>query len=122
MAIASSMNQPKRGRRHLSLVAGDQARCVGDPAFDTSYWLAHCEGYRVDSEQGRIGFVEEVRLGRSHPSDTVLAVRTGILGRRVLLVPATATAVVVPRAERIWLRTPVTITGTEPRRGMPGGD
>jgi hypothetical protein len=30
---------------------------------ERDYWLTHCEGYRVDSSDGRIGFVEEVRGG-----------------------------------------------------------
>jgi len=32
------------------------------PVFRTGYWLAHCEGYRVDSPDGRVGVVEHVRL------------------------------------------------------------
>lgn len=31
--------------------------------FDRDYWLAHCEGYRVDATEGRIGFVESVHTG-----------------------------------------------------------
>jgi hypothetical protein len=84
--------------------------------IDTDYWLAHCEGYRVDSAEGRIGFVEEVRLGASHPEDTILAVRMGMLGRRVALIPASAAEIVVPRAERIWLRTRSPMLGSEPLR------
>lgn len=86
----------------------------GRSEIDTAYWLAHCEGYRVDGAEGRIGLVEEVRLGPQHPDDTILAVRMGVLGRRVALIPASAVALVVPRAERIWLRTPATIIGSEP--------
>ena len=56
---------------------------------------------RTRSEPGRI-----IR-------ETILAVRTGRLGRRLLLVPAVEAAYIVPRAERIWLRTPVTIIGSE---------
>ena len=80
---------------------------------DRDYWLAHCEGYRVDGSEGRIGFVEEVRVGAEHPRQTVLVVRAGRLGRRLLIVSATDAAFVVPREERIWLRTPAAIVGTE---------
>ncbi len=83
---------------------------------DRNYWLAHCEGYRVDGREGRIGFVEEVRVGVEHPRQSVLVVRAGRLGRRVLLVSATDAAFVVPREQRIWLRTPTAIVGTEPVR------
>jgi hypothetical protein len=81
---------------------------------DRDYWLAHCEGYRVDGGEGRLGFVEEVRIGREHPRETILAVRAGRLGRRRLLVSAAEVAFLVPRAQRIWLRTPTTIVDTEP--------
>ena len=76
-----------------------------------TYWLAHCEGFRVDGIGGRIGIVEEVRDADGEP---LLAVRAGLLGRRVLLVPADAVFEIVPRAMRIWLRGPVTIAGSEP--------
>jgi hypothetical protein len=104
---------PKTGRRHLALFAGG-VKPQGDGApVDRDYSLAHCEGYRVEATEGRIGFVDEVRTGPDHPRDTILAVRTGRLGRRLLLVPAAETAYIVPHAERIWLRTPVTIIGSE---------
>jgi len=78
--------------------------------FDRGYWLAHCQGYRVDGSQGRIGFVDAVR---GEPGRTVLAVRAGRLGRRVLLVPTENVAFIVPRAQRIWLRESLTIVGSE---------
>jgi hypothetical protein len=56
---------------------------------------------------------------RSAPDDAgnvVLAVRAGLLGRRLLLVSGRDVAYIVPRAERIWLRTPATIVGSEPVR------
>ena len=77
-----------------------------DSTFDRAYWLAHCDGYRVDRGAGRLGFVERVL------DDGVLAVRAGRLGRRLLLVPAGAVDVIVPRAEHIWLRS-TTILGSE---------
>jgi hypothetical protein len=115
MVIATTRHLGAGGHGHISLLPGDEGLRRDDASFDWDYWLAHCEGYRVDADAGRIGFVDEVRLGSNHPSDTVLAVRTGRLGRRVLLVPAAAAASMVPRFERIWLRSPVTIAGTEPR-------
>lgn len=82
-------------------------------AFDREYWLAHCEGFRVDAANGRMGFVEEIRAG-DDPDDTVLAVRAGRLGRRVVLVSAREVDFIVPRAERIWLHSPGRIIGSEP--------
>ncbi|HUK45461.1 MAG TPA: hypothetical protein VLV28_09215 [Gaiellaceae bacterium] len=111
--IATSRRAPKTGRRRLALLAGDQEPQGDGAPIDRDYWLAHCEGYRVEATEGRIGFVDEVRTGPDHPHDTILAVRTGRLGRRILLVPAAETEHIVPLAERIWLRTPVTIIGSE---------
>ena len=78
--------------------------------FDRTYWLGHCEGFRVDTANGRLGLVEEV-VGDDGAA--TLRVRAGRLGRRVLLVPAAEVAFIVPRAERIWLRSPVAIAGSE---------
>ena len=82
-------------------------------SFDRDYWLSHCEGFRVDTADGRLGFVEELRRGADGEGG-VLAVRAGLLGRRNVLVPAAEVDFIVPRAERIWLHSPVTILGTEP--------
>jgi hypothetical protein len=82
-----------------------RADCGADEPFDRDYWLTHCEGYRVDTGTGRLGFVETVILGENPPNDTCLAVRAGWLGRRVVLVPLSSVAFIVPQAERIWLRT-----------------
>ncbi|MGZ4403181.1 MAG: hypothetical protein ACXVRI_10090 [Gaiellaceae bacterium] len=86
------------------------------PAAHQDYWLAHCEGFRVDGDGGRLGFVEEVR-GPSTPFEAgLLGVRAGMLGRRVLLVPIEEVAYIVPRAKTIWLKSSARIAGSEPRR------
>ena len=58
------------------------------------------------AERARLGFVETVIVGENPPDDTCLAVRAGWLGRKVVLVPLSSVAFIVPQAERIWLRTP----------------
>jgi hypothetical protein len=63
-----------------------------DNPFDRDYWLSHCEGYRVDTDEGRLGFVEAVLRGENPPRDTHLAVRAGRLGRRIVLVPISSVA------------------------------
>ena len=85
-------------------------------SFDRPYWLLHCEGFRVDTANGRLGFVEEIRSGDG-PDDPVLAVRAGLLGRRIVLVPARDVDFIVPRAQRLWLDSPTRIIGTEPAVG-----
>lgn len=81
-------------------------------SFDRGYWLSHCEGFRVDTADGRLGFVEELRAGIDGQGD-MLAVRAGLLGRRIVLVPVTEVDFIVPRAKRIWLHSPVRIHGSE---------
>lgn len=80
--------------------------------FDREYWLAHCEGFRVDTQGGRLGFVEAVRA-EAWRDEPLLVVRAGRFGRRLLHVPASEVAFIVPRAERIWLASSVRIAGSE---------
>jgi hypothetical protein len=95
-----------RERRSRAVFGAPQPAGPGPaPAFDREYWLAHCEGFRVDAEAGRLGFVDEVRRDPDS-GETVLVVRAGRLGTRLLLVPATAVSFIVPRELRLWLRTP----------------
>jgi hypothetical protein len=81
--------------------------------FHREYWASHCEGFRVDFPGGVHGFVEEVRHVDDPDHAQLLAVRVGRLGKRVVLVPADQIAFIVPRAERIWLRSPLEIERTE---------
>ena len=43
----------------------------------------------------------------------MLAIRAGMLGRRLLLVPAGDVDFIVPRAERIWLKSGFTVVDSE---------
>ena len=70
--------------------------------FDREYWLSHCEGFRVSRSGRRLGFVEEV-LKPYFGTGPVLAVRGGLLGRRLLFVAAGEVFAIVPRDLRIWL-------------------
>jgi len=71
--------------------------------LDRRYWVEHCEGFRVDGVRGRIGVVEEVR---GEGGDCLLAIRTGVLGLKVMLISASEVFEIVPRARKLWLRTP----------------
>lgn len=81
--------------------------------FDRDYWLAHCEGFQVEAEAGRIGFVEEVRASAEAGDEPVLAVRAGRLGRRLLLIPGRDVAFVLPRTERLYLASSPHLLGSE---------
>jgi len=68
------------------------------------YWLGQCEGFRVDSPEGRYGLVEAVMF-RSRPDEIdALIVRAGVLGRRLVIVPIEDVGDVLPRKERVVLR------------------
>lgn len=77
------------------------------PSDDQRYWsrdyfLGHCEGYRVETPEGRIGFVERV-LGEEDDPEA-LVVRGGLFGNQVERVPVASVVAVEPRAERIRIR------------------
>lgn len=77
------------------------------------YWLSRCEGFRVDTPEGRYGLVEAVMF-RVRPDDPdALVVRTGMLGRRLVLVPIEDVADVTPRKERIGLARVPADSGTD---------
>ena len=66
------------------------------------YWLGHCEGYRVDGPEGRVGIVEAVLGEEDEP--VTLAVREGLFALRTVYVPIEDVIEVHPRAERIVVR------------------
>jgi hypothetical protein len=69
----------------------------------SAYWLRTCEGFRVDSDNGRIGVVEEVHLSPGREAQA-LAVRTGLFRTRVEIVPVSDVERVLPRKKRVLLR------------------
>ena len=74
----------------------------GDSA---AYWLSTCEGFRVDSKDGRVGIVEEVRFSSTDRPEA-LAVRTGLFRLRLAIVPVDEVERVSPQAKRILLGPP----------------
>ncbi len=97
------------GRERGRLKSGgsaERASCGDD-------WLNQSEGFRVDSPNGRIGFVESI-LSDSGGPDT-LVVRAGLFGRRLLLVSTENVVEVLPWRKRIVLRGSPRLVGPEPR-------
>lgn len=72
--------------------------------FDRDYWLARCEGFQVVSPDGRAGIVEEVRYASRQDRPDILVVRSGLFGRRVLLIAVEEVEDILPREERVTLR------------------
>jgi hypothetical protein len=69
-----------------------------------AYWLKHCHGFRVDSPRRRLGIVEDVLFGAEPDRPSALAVRGGLFGSRVELVPVESVDQISPRSKRISLR------------------
>lgn len=83
-------------------------------------WLGSWQGFRVDSpENGRIGFVAEVRFRSRSQHAGALAVTAGLFRRRLLIVPLEEVAAVFPKAKRIALRGSVRLLATEWRGPVP---
>jgi hypothetical protein len=88
--------KPKRGARVIpksmlmALTWRDPEASVRGPFSplpeDTGYWLRHCEGFRVDSGRRRLGVVECVAAEDAMDGAEVVAVRTGGLRSRRVLV------------------------------------
>jgi hypothetical protein len=53
------------------MVAGPQR--PNGAASNVDYWLRRCEGFHVDSPDGRVGFVEEVRYASRLDRPDVIA-------------------------------------------------
>lgn len=74
--------------------------------LDREYWLSQCIGFTVDSDDGRIGVVEELRfLSRADRPDHLI-VRGGRFGRRQLVVNESDIETIVPREKRIRISKP----------------
>jgi hypothetical protein len=70
--------------------------------YGRDYWLHRCEGFRVESPEGEVGIVTGLRFDSSIEPE-LLEVRTGILGRRVLLIPVDRVEEIVPKEKRVVL-------------------
>ena len=92
----------------------------GPRAIDLDYWLHRSEGFRVDSPDGRVGFVSELRFGTSMARPDALAVRAGLFGRLLLIVPVEQVAEVLPQERQIVLRASPRPTAVERLRNLRG--
>jgi hypothetical protein len=77
-----------------------------EPAFDATaageYWLAHCEGFLVDTTSGRpVGVVGDVRLDRTTLRAASLQVAGGWFGRRRIVTPVDRVRAVLPLERRL---------------------
>jgi hypothetical protein len=96
-----------RSRRTRSSARRERAQ-----PLDREYWLAHCEGYRVESPGGRVGLVEEVRGGEQGGTRS-LAVLAGMRGLRRLIIPISEVDDIVPHVRRIVLKPGASVAASE---------
>ena len=68
------------------------------------YWLGHCHGFKVEAGGRRLGVVEDVLYGAEPARVSALAVRGGLFGNRLDLVPVEAVERVEAREKQVFLR------------------
>ena len=74
------------------------------PPLDQGYWLGHCEGFRVDGPEGRLGIVEHVVYRSRADRPDVVAVTSGLWRARTAEVPVADVTEVWPAQERLVVR------------------
>jgi hypothetical protein len=77
------------------------------------YWLCRCEGFRVDSPDGRVGLVEAVMFRVRPDEPDALIVRAGMLGRKLVIVPIEDVENVLPRRQRVLLSRTLDLEGPD---------
>jgi len=82
----------------------DRHGATGGPSAPDPYWLRQSHGFRVVSARGRLGIVEDVLYGADRERPSALAVRGGLFGTRVDIVPVEDVAHVIPRSKLLSLR------------------
>lgn len=83
----------------------EEARRSAEQERRLSYWLSHCECFRVDSVDGsHVGFVEDVLWSSDESVVEALLVRVGFDSRRTLRLPVADVVEVRPRASSIVAR------------------
>jgi hypothetical protein len=85
---------------HITSIDLERSRA----SFARGHSLARCEGFRVDSLAGVVGFVEGVRFVSRIDQPDLLEVRGGRLGRQHLLIPVEDVEEISPAEERLVVR------------------
>jgi hypothetical protein len=84
--------------------AGD-IRPFGSPSpVGAEYWLHHCDGFRVDGPDGRVGVVDHVELGLEADVPDVVAVASGLWRIRLTRIPLRHVVAVEPGRRRLVVR------------------
>ena len=86
----------------MSILAPTRLEQEHEP-WSSDYWLRHCEGYRVESLDGHVGYVEEVLWAPDETEPIALKVRVGSDHCSFFVLPIEEIREICPRAERIVL-------------------
>ena len=92
---------PESGVRSLT---GEIFKSFTDPHADLGYWLARCEGFRVEAPAGRLGTVSALRWESRADRPDRLVVRTGLLNRRELELQPAEIERIVPGQKLVVLK------------------
>jgi hypothetical protein len=80
-----------------------EVRVIQTPRFDTDYWLCRCEGFEVDTPEGRLGTVAWLVFRSRHDRPDALAVHTSHVLHRSVVIPVTDIEQIFPEGGRIVL-------------------
>lgn len=82
--------------------------------FGRDYWLMRCVGFHVDVGGRQAGVVSDVLFGSRLDCPDHLAVRAGLLGRRLVLVPVEEVEEIDPREKALRVRSLPRSAASEP--------
>lgn len=89
----------------LTLTAREPARGPRMSApLDDDYWLGHCEGFRVDGPEGRLGVVDHLVYRSRADRPDVVAVTSGVWRMRTAEVLVSDIVAVLPAQARLVVR------------------
>jgi hypothetical protein len=80
-----------------------EVRVIETPRFDTNYWLCRCEGFEVETPEGRLGIVDWLVFCSRHDRPDALAVHTGHVRHRSVVIAVTDIEQILPDRGRIIL-------------------
>ena len=84
--------------------AGEDGPSRSPGPVAAAYWLRHCDGFRVDGPNGRIGVVDHVEQGGEADVPDIMAVASGLWRIRLSRIPLADVVQVDPGRRRVVVR------------------
>lgn len=76
-------------------------------SYGPKYWLRRCEGFVVETPTRRIGRVSGIRYGETTNEPEGLEVRSGLFGRKQLMISVHDITEIDPEQRRLGLADPL---------------